>query len=85
MDKSKLDYEALSALLAYAVWFPDDYVKDVAEDAGLLGLPDDSPEYLRVLAQEGFNNFTSVDAVLSDHHAGAMMCAGFAMMEFDDE
>lgn len=62
----------------------DDGIRD-ADNAGLLGLPDETPEYLQVWAHEGFNNHTSVDAVLGDQHAGAMLCAGFAMMECDDE
>ena len=56
-----------------------------ADNAGLLGLPDDTPEYLQVWAHEGFNNHTGVDAVLGEQHAGAMLCAGFAMMECDND
>lgn len=62
----------------------EDAMGDV-ETQGLLGLQDDSPEYQRILAQEGFNNQTGVYAVMGNQHVGAMLCAGFDMMEFDDE
>lgn len=56
-----------------------------SDNVGLLGLPDDTPEYLQTWAHEGFNNHTGVDAVLGEQHEGAMLCAGYSMMEHDDE
>jgi hypothetical protein len=46
---------------------------------------DDRPLYNQILDTEGFDHTTGCDTAFSDHHAGAMICAGFAMMEIDHE
>jgi hypothetical protein len=46
---------------------------------------DDRPLYNQILDTEGFDHTTACDTAFSDHHAGAMICAGFAMMEIDHE
>lgn len=45
---------------------------------------DDRPEAARILDAEGFDHTTGCDTAFDSSHAGAMLCAGFALMEHDD-
>lgn len=68
---------------------PDDGLRAVFNDAmhreciPLEEADDEDP--LRFLAHDGIDHTTGLDSLFQDHHAGVMMCAGFAMMESDDD
>lgn len=45
---------------------------------------DDRPEAARILDAEGFDHTTGCDTAADLSHAGAMICAGYAMLEHDE-
>lgn len=49
------------------------------ENAGV-HFADDRPEASRILDAEGFDHTTGCDTAFDSSHAGAMICAGYAMM-----
>lgn len=45
--------------------------------------PDDDP--MRFLAHDGIDHTTGLDSLFSPTHDGVLLCAGFAMMENEDD